>query len=173
MNRIVSCLPPFCVYAAFTVGVSTIWAPERLSDLFCNAQLCAACARVNFNFRLGGQNGFAGNHFQRGIRAAHAHRKTGRACAFLRMLGSFLHRPICQGVIADDRDATAGFNHRMAASRPRRSTVSSPFTSMRSAWNVRLAGCPPARRAEAGMAALIMSTSSPVVSTGGSRGAPR
>ena len=32
------------------------------------------------------------------------------------------------------------------------STSSSAFTSMRIAWKVRLAGCPPVRRAAAGMA---------------------
>jgi len=37
---------------------------------------------------------------------------------------------------------------------------------MRSPWNVRLAGCPPAKRAGAGIAVVIASTSSNVVSSG-------
>ncbi len=40
----------------------------------------------------------------------------------------------------------------MAAGSARRSTDSSSLTSMRRAWNVRLAGCPPVRRAGAGIA---------------------
>ena len=37
---------------------------------------------------------------------------------------------------------------------------------MRRAWNTRRPGCPPSRRAAAGIAALIISTSLPVVSMG-------
>ena len=59
-----------------------------------------------------------------------------------------------------------GFSQRMAASKPRRSTSSSELTSIRRAWKVRFAGCPPARLAEAGMAALMTSTSWPLVSNG-------
>ena len=42
----------------------------------------------------------------------------------------------------------------------------SSFTAMRMAWKTRLAGCPPFRRAGAGIASLIKSTNSPVVSIG-------
>ena len=42
--------------------------------------------------------------------------------------------------------------------------------AIRRPWKVRLAGCPPAKRAGAGMAAVIASTSSKVVSIG-ARGA--
>ena len=41
----------------------------------------------------------------------------------------------------------------------RSSDSSSSFTAMRIAWNTRLAGCPPAKRAGAGSADLIVSTS--------------
>ena len=37
---------------------------------------------------------------------------------------------------------------------------------MRIAWKIRFAGCPPLRLAGAGIAVLIISTSSPVVSIG-------
>ena len=43
---------------------------------------------------------------------------------------------------------------------------SSPLTAMRMAWKLRLAGCCFSRRAAGGMADLMMSTSSRVVSTG-------
>src|SRR5712691_1767115 len=43
---------------------------------------------------------------------------------------------------------------------------SSSLTAMRSAWNTRLAGCPSPKRAGAGIAALIVSTRSPVLSKG-------
>ena len=43
---------------------------------------------------------------------------------------------------------------------------SSAFTAMRIAWKVRLAGCPPVRRAGAGMASRTISASSVVVVTG-------
>ena len=43
---------------------------------------------------------------------------------------------------------------------------SSSLTAMRNAWNTRLAGCPSPKRAGAGMAALIVSTRSPVRSNG-------
>ena len=43
------------------------------------------------------------------------------------------------------------------------SCCSSPLTAIRIAWNVRLAGWPPAKRAGAGMAAVIASLSSKVV----------
>lgn len=46
------------------------------------------------------------------------------------------------------------------------SCPSSSLTSMRIAWKVRFAGCGPSRRADAGIAALMMSTSSVVVSMG-------
>ena len=47
-----------------------------------------------------------------------------------------------------------------------RQDVESWLTSMRNAWNVRLAGCPPRRRAGAGMAAETRPASCPVVRTG-------
>ena len=46
----------------------------------------------------------------------------------------------------------------LAAGIARRRTPSSSLTSIRSAWNVRLAGFPPSRRAAAGMADRIRST---------------
>ena len=46
----------------------------------------------------------------------------------------------------------------MAAGRARRSTASSSLTSMRRAWKVRLAGCPPVRRAGAGISSYSSST---------------
>ena len=46
------------------------------------------------------------------------------------------------------------------------SCSSSPFTSILIAWNVRFAGCGPSLLADAGIAAFITSTSSPVVSIG-------
>ena len=46
------------------------------------------------------------------------------------------------------------------------STASSRLTSMRMAWKVRFAGCPPRRRAAAGMAPATMPASSAVVSIG-------
>ncbi len=45
-----------------------------------------------------------------------------------------------------------GFAQRTAAVSPSSSASSSWLTSMRSAWNVLLAGCPPRRLAAAGMA---------------------
>ena len=42
----------------------------------------------------------------------------------------------------------------------------SSLTAMRIAWKIRFAGCPPLRLAGAGIAVLIISTSSPVVSIG-------
>ena len=45
-------------------------------------------------------------------------------------------------------------------------TPNSSFTAIRMAWKIRLAGCPPLRRAGAGIAVLIISTNSPVVSIG-------
>ena len=47
----------------------------------------------------------------------------------------------------------------MAAGIARRSTPSSSLTSIRSAWKVRLAGCPPVRRAGAGIVSRRSSTS--------------
>ena len=54
----------------------------------------------------------------------------------------------------------------MAVSSASGSASSSPLTSMRMAWNVRLAGWPPVRRAGAGMAAVTISASSAVDSIG-------
>ncbi len=54
----------------------------------------------------------------------------------------------------------------MAASSAVGSTSSSALTSIRMAWNVRVAGCPPVRRVAAGMAAVTMAASSAVVSIG-------
>ena len=54
----------------------------------------------------------------------------------------------------------------MAAGIARRRTASSSLTSMRSAWKVRLAGCPPVRRAGAGISAYSSSTSRPEVVNG-------
>ena len=54
----------------------------------------------------------------------------------------------------------------MPASMAGASTSSSAFTAMRMAWNERLAGWPPVRRAGAGMAARTISASSVVVATG-------
>ncbi len=50
-----------------------------------------------------------------------------------------------------------------AAGTARSSTSSSPFTSIRSAWKVRLAGLPPVRRAAAGMLSRTSSTSRALV----------
>ena len=49
------------------------------------------------------------------------------------------------------------------------SEPSSSLTAIRRAWKTRLAGCPSPKRAGAGIAALIVSTSSPVRSNGCSR----
>ena len=46
------------------------------------------------------------------------------------------------------------------------SESSSPLTAIRIAWKLRLAGWPPPKRAEAGIPALIASTSSEVVESG-------
>ena len=54
----------------------------------------------------------------------------------------------------------------IAASRATGRASSSPLTSMRMAWNVRLAGWPPVRRAAAGIAAVTMPASSTVDSIG-------
>ena len=54
----------------------------------------------------------------------------------------------------------------MAASIAVGSISSSALTSIRMAWNVRLAGCPPVRRAAAGIAAVTMAASSVVDSMG-------
>ena len=54
----------------------------------------------------------------------------------------------------------------MAAGSARSRTSSSPLTSMRSAWKVRLAGLPPVRRAGAGMESRTSSTSRALVSNG-------
>ena len=53
-----------------------------------------------------------------------------------------------------------------AASIASGSTVSSLLTSIRMAWNVRLAGWPPVRRAGAGMAPVITAASAAVDSSG-------
>ncbi len=50
----------------------------------------------------------------------------------------------------------------IAAGTARSSTSSSPFTSIRSAWKVRLPGWPPVLRVAAGMTARSRSTSSPL-----------
>ena len=46
------------------------------------------------------------------------------------------------------------------------SEPSSSLTAIRRAWNTRFAGCPSPKRAGAGIAALIVSTRSPVLSNG-------
>jgi len=48
----------------------------------------------------------------------------------------------------------------------RSNTFNSSFTSIRIAWKVRFAGCPPVRLARAGIAFFTISTSSKVVSIG-------
>ena len=54
----------------------------------------------------------------------------------------------------------------IAAGRARSRAASSPLTSMRRAWNVRLAGWPPVRRVAAGIAARTSSASRPTVANG-------
>ena len=54
----------------------------------------------------------------------------------------------------------------IAAGIARASTSSSPLTSMRSAWNVRLAGLPPVRRAGAGIESRTISTRRALVVNG-------
>src|ERR671933_2816725 len=56
-----------------------------------------------------------------------------------------------------------------AAGSARSSAPSSSFTAMRGAWKTRFAGCPSPKRAGAGIAARIASTSSPVRSIGARR----
>ncbi len=60
----------------------------------------------------------------------------------------------------------SGFKRRIIVSIEFSSTSSSWFNSIRIAWNVRLAGWPPVARTFAGIAAFMISESSPVVSTG-------
>ena len=59
-----------------------------------------------------------------------------------------------------------GFRPSTAARSMGGNASSSPLTAMRMAWKLRLAGCCFSRRAAGGMADLMMSTSSRVVSTG-------
>ena len=59
-----------------------------------------------------------------------------------------------------------GFSLSGALSIMRSTSPSSSFTAMRMAWKLRLAGCCFSRRAAAGMALLMSSTSSRVLSTG-------
>ena len=59
-----------------------------------------------------------------------------------------------------------GPSRSMASSSAPGRMSSSRFTSMRMAWNVRLAGWPPRRRAGAGMASRTTSASSVVEVTG-------
>ena len=59
-----------------------------------------------------------------------------------------------------------GFSLGMAASMTLATEFSSSFTAMRMAWKLRLAGCCFSRRAAAGMAERMTSTSSRVVSMG-------
>ena len=54
----------------------------------------------------------------------------------------------------------------IAPSSARGSASSSALTSMRMAWNVRVAGWPPVRRVAAGIASVTMAASSAVVSIG-------
>ena len=60
----------------------------------------------------------------------------------------------------------SGARTSQASGRAASSWPSSSLTWMRRAWKVRLAGWPPAKRAGAGIAALMTSTSSCVVSIG-------
>jgi hypothetical protein len=61
-----------------------------------------------------------------------------------------------------------GARRSIAVGRTSSSASSSPLTAMRRAWNVRVAGWPPVRRAAAGMASRTSSASSTVVVGAGS-----
>ena len=54
------------------------------------------------------------------------------------------------------------FNRSKACSNESSIAPNSSLTAIRTAWKIRLAGCPPLRRAGAGIASLIMSTNSSV-----------
>jgi hypothetical protein len=58
----------------------------------------------------------------------------------------------------------SSFNNSIACSIDSPITSNSLFTSIRTAWKILLAGCPPLRLAGAGIPSLMISTSSPVVS---------
>ena len=66
--------------------------------------------------------------------------------------------------MAASRPCSASSSH--ASGSAASSWPSSSLTAIRMPWNVRLAGCPPANRAGAGIAAVIASTSSKVVVRG-------
>ena len=163
---------PLSVFRLHVRSRACIWLPLASAGRFClsflrYAKLGAACASVALDFFGRRQNRLPGDDVEYRLLPAHARRQIRRARASVRELGErFLDDAVLKRVVADDHQRPPGLSQRMAASRPLLSTSSSPFTSMRSAWNVRFAGCPPARRAEAGMAALMMSTSCSLVSMG-------
>ena len=78
-----------------------------------------------------------------------------------------LDAPVLERVEGDRGEAAAGREQpTRRAGAPRSSWSSSSLTAIRIAWKERLAGWPPAKRAGAGIADLIASTSSCVVSIG-------
>ena len=101
-------------------------------------------------------------------------REVGRADAPARAVGQeALHAPVFER--CGRRSLQTGrrcARSAQASGSARSSCPSSSLTAMRIAWNERLAGWPPAKRARAGIAAVITSTSSLVVSIG-SRDAAR
>ena len=96
-----------------------------------------------------------------------AHGQVGRADAPARLAGEeALDAPVLERMERDRGQAAADAQHVQASGSAASSCASSSLTAMRIAWKVRLAGCPPANRAGAGMAAVIASTSSKVVVSG-------
>ena len=91
--------------------------------------------------------------------------QVGRADAAAGLLGEeALDAAVLERVEGERGDAAADLRGRSHASGSASSSwVSSPLTAIRIAWKVRLAGWPPAKRAGAGIAAVIASLSSKVV----------
>ena len=108
------------------------------------------CGRGVARYLIGrGDDGLSGKHLEYRLpcRTCTPEDRAGR-CNGSRSLGTYPDDAVLKRVVADHADAPAGV-------RPADGsfpgcffrTSSSPLTSMRRAWNVRLAGCPPAARA--------------------------
>ena len=95
--------------------------------------------------------------------------KSAGRCSRARARGGTLHDPVLERVEADHREPPARPEHLERGGSAASSAPSSSFTAIRSAWKTRFAGWPSPKRAGAGIAALIVSTSSPVRSNGRSR----
>ena len=102
-----------------------------------------------------------------GVRPHRAHGQVGRADAAPRARDQeALDAAILERLKADPGQHAAVAQQPPRERQRRSSCSSSSLTAMRSAWKERLAGCPPAKRAGAGIAETIVSTSSWVVSIG-------